>query len=58
MSKQKTPEQPAKTSSVPTLKPDTRADISTGDDVNVDEDNAIESPKESLTATEPKKPKR
>lgn len=37
---------------------DTRPNISTADDVNVDEDNAIESPKESLTATEHKKPDR
>lgn len=31
---------------------DKRVDIATADDVNVDEDNAIESPKNSLTATE------
>lgn len=32
---------------------DTRVDIATADDINVDEDNAIGSPKNSLSAAEP-----
>lgn len=32
---------------------DTRIDISTADDINVDEDNAVGSPKEGLTAEAP-----
>jgi len=53
--KQKDPAPAANTTVTPSRKPDKRANISTADDVNVDNDNAIESPKESLTATEPKK---
>lgn len=33
---------------------DKRVDISTADDINVDEDNAVGSPKESLTAEPPR----
>ncbi|MGB6105611.1 MAG: hypothetical protein WBF88_17345 [Pusillimonas sp.] len=58
MSKQKDRGAAANPSTAPSPKPDTRANISTADDINVDEDNAIESPKKSLTATEPEKPKR
>ena len=36
---------------------DEKIDISTADDVNVDEDNAVGSPKRGLTAEGPKKPK-
>jgi len=61
MSKQKDVSKQKDSSSVkpavaPSRKADTRPNISTADDVNVDEDNAIESPKESLTATKPAKP--
>ncbi|MCC2595364.1 hypothetical protein LKR43_03320 [Pusillimonas sp. MFBS29] len=53
MSKQKDPGPPRKKDDVSTEKPVARPNISTADDVNVDEDNAVKSPKESLTATEP-----
>lgn len=35
---------------------DPRVDIATGDDVNVDEDNAVGSPKKALTAQAPDQP--
>ncbi|WP_167670925.1 hypothetical protein [Allopusillimonas ginsengisoli] len=58
MSKQKDPVPAEKPTAISPRKPDTRPNISTADDVNVDEDNAIESPKESLTATKPEDSKR
>ena len=52
----RTPKVPTDSRSIPKSEvaeqDDDRVDISTADDVNVDEDNAIESPKNSLTATE------
>jgi len=57
MSKQKDVDQAQKKRNVAATRPDTRPNISTADDVNVDEDNAVKSPKESLTATEPERPK-
>lgn len=35
---------------------DPRVDISTADDINVDEDNSVGSPKEGLTAEAPEDP--
>lgn len=58
MSKQKVTEKPLNTGSDSASESDTHTNISTADDVNVDEDNAIDSPKESLTAIEPEEPKR
>ena len=58
MSKQKEPIHTVNTTASPSPKADTRRNISTADDVNVDKCNAVESPKKSLTANELDKPER